>query len=85
MSNLSVHVWSGDLLWRRDAPPQFFTASTKGNNFYYSMFASLDKEAPPKEVYSKMEETFSHRIATSILYELNLRLEVKKKTVVLLS
>ena len=37
------------------------------------MFASLDKEAPPKEVYSKKEETFSHRIATSILYDLNLR------------
>ena len=37
------------------------------------MFASLDKEAPPKEAYSKKEETFSHRIATSILYDLNLR------------
>ena len=35
-----------------------FTASTKGNDFYYSMFASLDKEAPPKKVYSKKEETF---------------------------
>ena len=31
----------------------------------------------PKEVYSKKEETFSHRIATSILYDINLRLEVK--------
>ena len=55
----------------------FFTASTKGNNFYYSMFASLDKETSPKEVYSKEEETFSHRIAISILYDLNMRLEVK--------
>ena len=43
------------------------------------MFASLDREAPPKEVYTKKEETFSHRMPTSILYNLNLRLEVKKK------
>ena len=49
----------------------------EGNNFYYSMFASLDKETPPKEVFSKKEEALSHRIATSILYDLNLRLEVK--------
>ena len=55
----------------------FFTAFTKGNIIYYSIFASLDKEAPPKEVYSKKEETFCHRTATSILYDLNLRLEVK--------
>ena len=54
-----------------------FTASTKGNNFYYSMFASLDKETSPKEVFSKKEKALSHRIATSILYDLNLRLEVK--------
>ena len=37
----------------------------------------LTKKPPPKEVYSKKEETFSHRIATSILYDLNMRLEVK--------
>ena len=55
----------------------FFTAVTKGNIIYYSIFASLDKEAPPKEVYSKKEEMFCHRIAISILYDLNLRLEVK--------
>ena len=30
-----------------------------------------------KEVFSKKEEALSHRIATSILYDLNLRLEVK--------
>ena len=60
-------------------------ALTKGNNFYYFIFACLDKEAPPKEVYSKKEETVSHRIATSILYDLNLRLEVKQKMFVLLS
>ena len=41
------------------------------------MFASLDKETPLKEAYSKKEETFSHGIATSILYDLNQRLEVK--------
>ena len=49
----------------------------KGKHFYYSMFASLDKETPPKEVFSKKQEALSHRIATSILYDLNLRLEVK--------
>ena len=43
----------------------------------YSMFASLDKQTPPKEVFSKKEEALSHRIATSILHDLNLRLEVK--------
>ena len=37
------------------------------------MFASLNKETAPKEVISKKEEALSHRIATSILY--NLRLE----------
>ena len=43
----------------------------------YSMFASLDKETPPKENFPKKEEALSHRIATSIFYDLNLRLEVK--------
>ena len=43
----------------------------------YSMFASLEKETPPKEVYSKKEEALSHKIATAILYDLNLRLEIK--------
>ena len=43
----------------------------------YSMFASLDKETPPKGVFSKKEKALSHRIATSILHDLNLRLEVK--------
>ena len=47
----------------------FFTTSTKGNNFYYSMFASLDKEAPPKEVYSKKGRNFfvvlTHHIFTT--------------------
>ena len=43
----------------------------------YSMFASLDKETPPKENFLKKEEALSHRIATSIFYDLNLRLEVK--------
>ena len=42
---------------------------------YYSMFAYLDKETPPKEVFSK--KNLSHRIATSILHDLNQRLEVK--------
>ena len=41
-----------------------------GKHSFNSMFASLDKEAPPKKVHSKEEET-------SILYNLNLRLEVK--------
>ena len=48
----------------------------KGKQLLLLHAASLDKEAPPKEVYSKQEETFSHRIATSILYDLNLRLQV---------
>ena len=39
-------------------------------SFITPFFPSLDKEAPPKEVYSKKEETFCHRIATSILYDL---------------
>ena len=43
----------------------------------YSMFASHDKETPPKEVFSKKEEALSHRIATSMLHDLKLRLEVK--------
>ena len=48
----------------------------KGKQLLF-MFASLDKETPPKEVFSKQEEALSHRIATSIFYDLNLRLEVK--------
>ena len=37
----------------------------------------LSKKPLQKRSIQKKEETFSHRIATSILYDLNLRLEVK--------
>ena len=38
---------------------------------------SLTKKPLQKRSIQKKEETFSFRIATSILYDLNLRLEVK--------
>ena len=49
----------------------------KGKQLLLLGVCLLNMNAPPKEVYSKKEETFSHRTATSILYDLNLRLEVK--------
>ena len=72
---MSYLVWG--LIMAKGCTSITFHRFYKGNNFYYSMFASLDKETPPKEVFSKKEEGLSHRIATSILYDLNLRLEVK--------
>ena len=56
-----------------------FHTSTKGNNFYYSMFASLDKEAPPKEVYSRRKKFLAEN---SNFYTLRFKSEIM---VVLLS